>query len=70
MAVAGESLSSALNNDDFCPPLKKKKLQIARNVDARFSSPPKAKFEQYQKPLCPENTTVNTRWAVKNFHDW
>ena len=37
--------------------------------DSRFQSPQKA-LETYQKRFCPENTQINTRWAVKNFEDW
>lgn len=68
MAEAGDLLLDASSEDDFCPPLKK--LHLTKNADARFSSPPKGKLEQYQKPFCPVNTKVNTRWATKNFRDW
>ena len=68
MDEAGDLLFDALSDDDFCPPLKK--LHLTKNADARFSSPPKGKLEQYQKSFCPENTKVNTRWATKNFRDW
>ena len=59
----------ASSDDDFCPPKRKKTLQRKKTEDARFCSPPK-NLDEYQKPFCPENTKVNTRWAVKNFTDW
>ena len=59
----------ASSDDDFCPPKQKKTLQRKKTEDARFCSPPK-NLDEYQKPFCPENTKVNTRWAVKNFTDW
>ena len=35
----------------------------------RFPSPGKS-LDEYQEQYIPENTKVNTRWAVKNFEDW
>ena len=53
------------------PPNKKRKsLSLKRKpVDGRFKSP-KKDLETYQQRYCPENTKINTRWAVKNFEDW
>ena len=48
-------------------PLKLKKKK--RKSTNRFGSPDKSS-DTYQQPFIPENTKVNTRWAVKNFEDW
>jgi len=70
MATVGACKSSS--NDDFqCPPPSKKRKGQGKlkNVDTRFGSPAKT-VEEYEKPFCPDNTKVNTRWAIKNFSDW
>ena len=61
------------------PPPKKKKLSLSLKhkvaetsrsfSGSRFESPKKS-LATYQKPFCPENTKINTRWALKNFEDW
>ena len=51
----------------------KKSLSLKRknpnDDNSRFESPKKP-LETYQKRFCPENTKVNTCWAVKNFEEW
>ena len=27
-------------------------------------------MDEYEKAFCPQNTKVNTRWAVNNFNTW
>ena len=58
------------------PPEKKKKslpLKLKKTVDVcsnqHFTSPKKG-LETYQQSFCPQNTKINTRWAVKKFVDW
>ena len=57
------------------PPKKKAKKSLSLKVNdrrsghSRFESPKKP-LETYQERFCPENTKVNTRWAVKNFEEW
>lgn len=58
------------------PPAKKKKLSLSLKkkgrepaVSDRFNSPEKS-LQTYQQRFIPENTKVNTRWAVKKFQDW
>ena len=57
------------------PPAKKKSLSLKlkkhrkSQEPERFASPEKS-LGEYQEAFIPENTKVNTRWAVKNFEDW
>ena len=48
---------------------KKRKADVDICSNQRFMSPKKG-LETYQQSFCPENTKINTRWAVKNFVDW
>ena len=69
--VSGYETPSACSDDDFQPsPSKKRKTpKNSKKEDTRFCSPGKS-MEEYEKPFCPGNTKVNTRWALKNFNDW
>ena len=48
---------------------KKSKLQLKKTQEKRFVTPEKD-LQTYQKSFCPENTKVNTRWALNNFAEW
>ena len=57
------------------PQAKKKSLSLKLKKHCRkspdperFHSPRKS-LDEYQEQYIPENTKVNTRWAVKNFED-
>ena len=51
-----------------CLSLKLKKKRSESSVPDSFVSPEKSLDKQ--EKLIPENTKVNTCWAVKNFEDW
>ena len=51
------------------PPSKKRRLSLALK-DRRFHSAEKNYLEKIVKPIVPKNTSVSTRWAMKNLSDW
>lgn len=40
-----------------------------KEAQGRFVSP-KKRMDEYEKAFCPQNTKVNTHWAVNNFSAW
>ena len=60
------SIDTAVDSDnDSQPPCPKRK----KEAQGRFVSP-KKRMDEYEKAFCPQNTKVNTRWAVNNFNAW
>lgn len=52
---------------------KKSRLSLSlkdRRARRRFGETTKEEMEGMSKVIMPKNTSANTRWAVKNFHDW
>ena len=67
MAEAGVFESpSACSDDNFQPPLSKRRNTSKKKTDTRFCSPSK-KMKDYKKPFCLDTNKVNTRCALKNF---
>ena len=58
----------ALNESE--PPQKKAKLSLSLKRHQRFVETSKEEVESMSKAIMPKNTSANTRWAVKNFHEW
>ena len=65
MAEAGVFESpSACSDNDFQPPLSKRRKTSKTKKDTRFCSPSK-RMEDYEKPFCLDNIKVNTRLGPK-----
>ena len=61
---------SSLSNghESELPPSKKKQLSLF--LKKRFKSTDQDELEEMSKPKIPSNTSIRTRWAMKNFSDW
>ena len=55
-------------NESEPPPSKKKRLSLS--LKNRFKSTDKDQLQEMSKLKIPPNTSVSTRWAMKNFSDW
>ena len=70
MRIRPKSLQRRNRNDEQASvSSKKSKLQLKETQEKRFVTPEKD-LQTYQKSFCPENTKVNTRWALNNFAEW
>ena len=50
------------------PPVKKCRLSLS--LKSRFKNDTCVELEDLSKVKMPKNTSLNTRWAMKNFTNW
>ena len=56
------------NNKENIPPKKQRiSLSLKKN---RFKETPEEELISMSKPQIPKNTSISTRWAMKNLTDW
>ena len=71
-------MHSVLNSMDekeenIGPPMSKKPkclLSLKKNVRPRFKEVNEDVLQEMSKPIVPHNTSLNTKWAMKNLTDW
>ena len=61
-------VSSAIEEDDFRSPKKKKRC--TRKVESRFPTMSDEEMVEISKVFVPSNTVKNTQWALSCFREW
>ena len=60
---------SKWRKENVPPPSKKPRLSLSLKMK-RFNEVSNTELQHLSKRTVPQNTSLNTRWAMKNFTDW